>query len=104
MRFIKAALALLFTLGVASAGVETQDQQRASTKATLDVAGMACSACAKTVEKAALKIPGVKTARVNQPAGTAEIEFESSKTTADEIAKAISKKTGFEAKTQAPKK
>lgn len=103
MRVIK-ALALLFALGGAAASVEAQDRQTAPVKATLDVAGMACSACAKTVEKAALKIPGVKAARVNQPSGTAEIEFEASKTSADEIARLISKKTGFEAKLQATKK
>jgi copper chaperone CopZ len=102
MRVIK-ALALLFALGGAAASVEAQEKATTSSKATLEVAGMACSACAKTVEKAALKIPGVTAARVNQPSGTAEIEFEPSKTTADEIAKTLSKKSGFEAKTQAPK-
>ena len=103
MRVIK-ALALLFALSGAAASVEAQEKATKSSKATLDVAGMACSACAKTVEKAAIKLPGVRAVSVNQPTGTAEIEYEASKTTADEIAKAISKKTGFEAKTQTPKK
>lgn len=102
MRVIK-ALALLFTLVGAATSAQSQSTQSA-TKTTLDVAGMSCSACAKTVEKTAIKLPGVKAVKVNQPSGTAEIEYEPSKTTADEIAKAISKKTGFEAKLQAAKK
>lgn len=94
------ALALLCTLGSVAATAQARNPQTAA-KTTLDVAGMACSACAKTVENAALKLPGVKAAKVDQPSGRADIEYEPGKTTPDEIAKAISKKTGFTAKTKA---
>ena len=62
---------------------------------TLKVSGMACSVCASTVEKAAAKIDGVKIAKANQPQGTAEITYDSTKLTLEAIAKAISAKTGF---------
>ena len=93
------ALALLFAVGSLAANAQGQNAP-AVAKTTLDVAGMACSACAKTVEKTALKLPGVKAAKVDQPSGRAQIEYEPGKTTPEEIAKVISKKTGFEAKTK----
>lgn len=101
MRLIH-VMAFVVALGSAAA---TLDAQQAKTRSSvLDVAGMSCSICAKTVEKAALKFPGVKAITVNQPAGTAAIEYAPEQTTADAIAKAITKKTGFEAKPQGPKK
>lgn len=79
--------------------VETQDTATAASKVcVLEVEGMSCSACAVTVEKAALKIAGVTAAKVGQPAGTAEITYDSRKVTPDAIAKAITRKTGFAAK------
>ena len=68
----------------------------------LKVSGMSCGECAKTVEKEAKKIDGVKTAKVSQPKGEAEITYDPAKTSPESIAKKISDKTGFKA--QVPKK
>jgi copper chaperone CopZ len=70
---------------------------------TLKITGMACSACANTVEKAAKKVPGVTAARANQPSGSAEITFDPAKTSAEAIAKAITAKTPFTAEVDKPK-
>ena len=67
------------------------------TVCTLKITGMACRACANTVEKAAKKIPGVTAAKAHQPSGSAEITFDPAKTSADAIAKAITMKTPFKA-------
>ena len=61
----------------------------------LKVSGMFCGACAKTVEKTAKKIDGVKSAKVSQPKGTAEITYDPAKTSPEAIAKAITEKTPF---------
>jgi copper chaperone CopZ len=61
------------------------------------ITGMACSACANTVERAAKKIPGVTSAKAHQPSGSAEIRFDPAKTSAEAIAKAITAKTPFKA-------
>jgi len=67
------------------------------TVCSLKITGMACSACANTVEKAAKKVPGVTAAKANQPSGSAEITFDPAKTSAEAIAKAITAKTPFKA-------
>jgi len=41
------------------------------------IAGMTCGACATHVKNALEKLPGVRTARVSYPEGTAEVEIES---------------------------
>jgi copper chaperone CopZ len=57
---------------------------------------MACSACAGKVEKEAMKINGVKAAKVDQPKGTAQVTFDARKTSPGAIAKAITDRTGFQ--------
>ena len=56
---------------------------------------MFCGACAKTVEKAAKKIGGVKSAKVSQPKGVADITYDPARTTPEAIAEAIAEKTPF---------
>jgi len=58
---------------------------------------MVCGACAKTVEKAAKKIAGVKSVTANQPKGVAEITYDPGKTSPEAIAKAITERTPFRA-------
>ncbi len=49
------------------------------------------------MEKTALTIDGVKTAKVDQRKGEAVITYDSAKTTPDAIARVITQKTGFKA-------
>ena len=71
---------------------------------TLKIEGVACSAYAARVEKEALKIDGVKAAKVSQPKGRAEVTFDASKTNPEAIAKSITDKTGFKAEVSGTKK
>lgn len=51
--------------------------------------GMTCASCAQTVEKAAQKLPGVKTANVNLATEKMNIQFDSSALTEADIQKAV---------------
>lgn len=51
--------------------------------------GMTCAFCAQTVEKAAQKLPGVKTANVNLATEKMNIQFDSSALTEADIQKAV---------------
>jgi len=97
-------LPMLLALVGFTTAIDAQKQSLSSAKAVLEVAGMSCSACAKTVEKAAAKIPGVIAVKVNQPTGIAEIAYESGKTTPEDVAKIITRDTAFAAKVQTPKR
>jgi copper chaperone CopZ len=90
-------LGFLGFLGFGSTAAAQNETRAAGEVCTLKIEGMACSACAALVEKEALKIDGVKAAKVSQPKGTAEITFDASKTTPEAIAKLITDKTGFKA-------
>ena len=105
MKGVLALMTILGFLGLGSAAV-AQDGTRAAGDdvCTLKIEGMACSACAARVEKEALKIEGVKAAKVSQPKGTAEVTFDASKTSPGVIAKAITEKTGFKAEVSGTKK
>ena len=75
-----------------------QDSDRSQSKVcSVKVTGMVCGACAKTVEKAAKKIEGVRDANVSQPRGSASITYDPTKTTPEAIVMAISAKTPFNA-------
>jgi copper chaperone CopZ len=93
MRILAAMLILIGTTMFS-----TTAQEAIEKRTTLRVSGMSCGECAKTVEKAAKKIDGVKTAKVNQPKGEAEITYDPTKTSPEAIAKTINQKTGFKAK------
>ena len=53
------------------------------------IEGMTCASCAQTVEKAAQKLPGVKTANVNLATEKMNIQFDSSALTEEEKQKAV---------------
>lgn len=103
MRHILAVMSLLAMAGAMTTAQEKTADGRAATTCTLKVTGMFCSACAKSVEKAAKKVDGVKTASASQPNGIAEISYDPAKTSPDAIAKMITKRTGFVAGVQEPK-
>jgi copper chaperone CopZ len=96
-------MGLLAILGL-SAPTAAQTEKLAGDVCTLKVKGMACSACAAKVEQTALKLDGVKAAKVNQPKGTAEITYDSAKTNPAAIAKYITDKSGFKAEVDESKK
>ena len=80
----------------APAGATAQEAAPATkANATFKVSVMACNICARTVERAAKKIPGVAAAKVDQPRGEADIAFDPSKISGEEIAKRLSKDSGF---------
>lgn len=71
-------------------------QQKApSANATFTVAGMTCAACAKTLESVAKKIDGVTLTAVDYPKRTATITFDSTKTSAEQLAKLLTRRTGM---------
>lgn len=96
MRRLVAIMSLLSVFGAGLLAQKNGDSA-AGTVCTLKVTGMACSACANTVEKAARQVPGVTAAKANQRSGRAEITFDPAKTSAEAIAKAITAKTPFKA-------
>lgn len=61
---------------------------------TLEVQGMTCAACPITVKKALKNVRGVSDVKVDYKSGTAEVNFDPNKTSADELAKAV-KTVGF---------
>ncbi len=103
MRKALVVVGLLSMFGFTAAAQKGQSPAAGRT-ATLKVSGMSCGACAARVEKAAKEIDGVKAAKVDQPKGTAEITYDPEKTTPDAIAKAISRKTPFNAEVPAEKR
>src|SRR5260370_1182035 len=76
MRTLVVAISLMAIFGL-GAGAQQTDAPKVC---VLKVSGMSCSACAKTVEKEAKKINGVKSAKVSQPNGQAEITYDPAKT------------------------
>lgn len=99
MRYIVAAMTLLGVLGF---GAAAETALLAGEVCTIKVEGMACGACAARVEREARKIDGVTAAKVSQPKGTAEITYDPAKTSPEEIARLITKTTGFVA--EAPRR
>ncbi|MGH9330940.1 MAG: heavy-metal-associated domain-containing protein [Vicinamibacterales bacterium] len=98
MRKALAIMGLLSAFGFGSAAASHEsDKPKAGDVCVLKVSGMACGACAVTVEKAARKIDGVLGAKVSQPKGKAEITYAPEKTSPEAIAKTISEKTAFKA-------
>ena len=73
-------------------------EQRASTtrvaaehvlSVSLNVTGMTCAACSATVEKALLKVEGVKTASVSLMTCSSQIEYDDRLTSVPELIKAV---------------
>lgn len=55
----------------------------------LHIDGMSCNHCRMAVERALLKIPGVKGAEVDLGAGTAKVTFDPARATRNEMVKAV---------------
>jgi copper chaperone CopZ len=96
MRRLVAFMSVFAIFGTSLLAQKSADSA-SGTVCSLRITGMACSACANTVERAAKKIPGVTSAKAHQPSGSAEIRFDPAKTSAEAIAKAITAKTPFKA-------
>ena len=94
---VLAIMGLLAILG-SGAAAAAQTEKPAGDVCTLKVRGMACSACASKVQQTALKLDGVKAAKVSQPNGIAEITYDPAKTNPTAIAKYITDKSGFKPK------
>lgn len=98
MRNMVALMSILGFLGFSTAVfAQPTGKPPSAQTSTLKVSGMACGACAATVEKAVKKLDGVTAAVVSQPKGTAEITFDPTKTSPEALAKAITEKTSFKA-------
>lgn len=91
-------------VGSAQAGPHQNAQPAQQMTATFTVSGMVCHLCARAVERAAKKLEGVTAATVDQPKGTAEITFDASKTSAKDIAKLLTKRSGFKTEPKRPAK
>lgn len=101
---MKAPLAIagaIAIVGSAQAGAEQATQVENQRVVTLKVSGMQCHLCAATVERTAKKLTGVVATTADQPKGTAEITYDAAKTSPEEIAKQLTKRSGF--KTELPK-
>ena len=100
MRKILVLAAAVLVGGVATAtavGAEsTQTKPAEATKVfTMKVSGMTCSGCEAAVKIAAKQIDGVKDAKASYANRTAEITYDSAKTSPEAVAKAIAQKTGY---------
>ncbi|MPY89496.1 MAG: hypothetical protein GEU99_16415 [Luteitalea sp.] len=82
------------------------DATQASTSETetcrLDVTGMTRAGCEAAVRNAARKVDGVTDVEASYKEGTAEVTYDSNKTTPEAIAKAITERTAFKATPQPP--
>lgn len=100
MRMILVLAASVLVGGVATATAlrtqSTQSRPAAATQVcTMKVTGMTCSGCEAAVKIAAKQVDGVKDAKASYANGTAEVTYDSAKTSPDAIAKAITEKTGY---------
>lgn len=58
-------------------------------KTTLNVTGMSCGHCVKTIEDNVGKLDGVKSVQVNLEAGTVDVDFESNQVDVKKISDTI---------------
>lgn len=68
-------------------------------KQTFDVYGMTCAACQAAVERGVKKVDGIQAVDVSLLSNTMKVEYDPSKTTLDQIMKAV-EETGYEAALQ----
>ena len=69
--------------------MSTDVQQKENSRATLVIEGMDCASCVAHVEKAALRVEGVRECSVSLAIGRAAVVFDPSRTDTDAIASAI---------------
>jgi copper chaperone CopZ len=104
MRPTIALASAIVLVGSAQAGAQQDAKPTQQTTATFSVSGMACNICATTVERAAKKLDGVTAATADQPKGTAEVTFDPAKILAEDIARLLTKRTGFKTELKKPAK
>lgn len=92
--WIVVAAMSLFAMG-GHAIAQTKDGHAAV--CTLKVTGMTCGGCEAAVKMAAKRVDGVTSATASAKSGTAEVNYDPSKTSPDAIAKAVSTSSGFKA-------
>lgn len=88
LKLLVLSLALTGLMTTAIAQQESKDASQPVRTVTLDVKGMYCPLCAKTVTKALNKVPGVIEAKVDNEAQTAVVTFDSGKTDVGAITRA----------------
>jgi len=82
---------------VKEAGYNAQESKDESIREViLPISGMTCASCAKTIEKAIGKLPGINEVSVNFATEKAKVVYDSSKTRISEIKDAVSK-AGYKA-------
>lgn len=82
---------------VKKAGYSAQEERDESIREiTLPISGMTCASCAKAIEKAIGKLPGINEVSVNFATEKARVVYDSSKTRISEIKDAVSK-AGYKA-------
>ena len=106
-QIVKFLTVILLTVGfVAFNGCEKSEQSAAQSEQSevvnaqhvkLAVDGMTCGSCAKSIETALAKKSGVIKGQVSLDANACDVEYDASKTNADEII-ATSEKAGYKAK------
>jgi mercuric transport protein len=87
----KWTLALMAVIWAGTAGVAPTET------VVLQAANMTCPTCSITIEKALEKVPGVADTAVDTKAATVTVTFDSERTSASDIARAITE-AGFPAK------
>jgi Cu+-exporting ATPase len=81
---------------VIKAGYSLKEDPSAVRELTVPIEGMTCAACAKAVERAVKKLPGISQVSVNLATEKAKVEYIPSKVRISEIKSAISK-AGYKA-------
>ncbi len=76
---------------IAKAGYEAADDVSPMKTATIPIGGMTCTACAKAIERAVGKLPGIGEASVNFATEKATVRYDSAKTRLSEIKASITK-------------
>ena len=85
MKTTPTLVSVLAIVGAAEAGAQDKARPAEPTTVTLKVSGMSCSICATTVERTAKRLRGVTAVRASQPRGEAEVSYDATKTTAEDI-------------------
>ena len=80
--------------GIASAASDQQTVHKTET-VILHVEGMTCRKCVRPIQKALLRIPGVRKAKVSYSKSRAVVEYEKEKVTDQQLVKAIENQSSF---------
>ncbi|MFN3345480.1 MAG: heavy-metal-associated domain-containing protein [Chloroherpetonaceae bacterium] len=88
MKVLFFVLALFVFIGC---GSEKKEAPKANVvKVSFKIDGMVCSSCEKSIESKLTKIDGVKSVNVSQEVGSADVEFDASKISAEKLIADIS--------------